>query len=67
MYIILFRMLPPLTKKKAKFRKLNPRCVLLHFLLTYWWQGSAPWTALYPTVGGTALLGNRSKMVQLTI
>ena len=43
--------------------------MIVHFtlLLTYWWQGSAPWAALYPTVCGIALHGNRSKMVLLTL
>lgn len=34
-----------------------------YFWLTQSWQGSAPWAALYPTVGGTALLGNRSGLL----
>ena len=32
-------------------------------LPTYWWQGSAPWAALYPTVCRIALLGNRSGLL----
>ena len=31
--------------------------------LTQSWQGSAPWAALYPTVCGIALLGNRSGLL----
>ena len=34
-----------------------------YFGLTQSWQGSAPWAALYPTVCGIALLGNRSGLL----
>ena len=30
------------------------------FYIKYWWQGSAPLAALYPTVSAMATVGNRS-------